>query len=319
MHQALSLWQQGGAAPAVDDVQGSGVAAANATLDFLLRRMKHRSDFPALSDSMSRIQRVANSENQNLQNLAAEILKDVALTNKLLRMVNSAHYSAAGGAVSTVSRAVALVGFAGIRNMALSLVLLDHMQDKGHAAQLKEEFLRALMVGSLAGELTPLAREAEESFLSAMFQNLGRLLVEFYFPDEARQISALVRPDAAPHRARAAAVGEAVASQRVLGIAFEALGLGVAKAWGLPEGLQRAMRVPEGEAPGKAVGGGERQRWLGRLATEVTDTLLHESPERGAARLDAIAQRYSRALGIDKQLRPRPSRPSSAWRNWRRR
>ncbi|MCK7494264.1 MAG: HDOD domain-containing protein [Comamonadaceae bacterium] len=46
-------------------------------------------------------------------------------------MVNTAHFSAAGGGISTVSRAVALVGFAGIRNMALSLVLLEHMQRQG--------------------------------------------------------------------------------------------------------------------------------------------------------------------------------------------
>ena len=35
-------------------------AAAHGTLDFLLRRMRHKSDFPALSDSVVRIQRVAN-------------------------------------------------------------------------------------------------------------------------------------------------------------------------------------------------------------------------------------------------------------------
>ena len=94
--------------------------------------MRHKSDFPALSDSVARIQRVANSENESLGSLSNEILKDVALTNKLLRMVNTAHYShAGGGTISTVSRAVALVGFAGIRNMALSLVLLEHMHDKG--------------------------------------------------------------------------------------------------------------------------------------------------------------------------------------------
>ena len=288
MHKALALWLQGEPMAAPEEAHALGAAAANATLDFLLRRMKHRTDFPALSDSVSRIQRVASSENHNLHSLADEILKDVALTNKLLRMVNSAQYSAAGGAVSTVSRAVALVGFAGIRNMALSLVLLDHMPDTAHAAQLKEEFLRALMVGTLASELTPAAHEAEETFLSAMFQNLGRLLVEFYFPDEARQIRARQEPHSA---------------QRVLGISFEALGLGVAKAWGLPDALQSAMRVPEGPAPARAVGGAERHRWLGRLAGEVTDTLLREEPHRVPAMLDALAQRHQRALGLDgKQL-----------------
>ena len=112
----------------------AGAGAASGTLEFLLRRMRHKSDFPALSDSVLRIQRVATSENESLGSLSDEILKDVALTNKLLRLVNTAHYAqAGGGSVSTVSRAVALVGFAGIRNMALRLVLLEHMQDKAHA------------------------------------------------------------------------------------------------------------------------------------------------------------------------------------------
>lgn len=291
MRLALQHWSQGAPALPVEPAATAG----HATLDFLLLRMKHRSDFPALSDAVSRIQRVANSENENLQSLSAEILKDVALTHKLLRMVNTAHYSAAGGTVSTVSRAVALVGFAGIRNMALSLVLLDHMQDKGHATQLKEEFLRALMAGTLAGELTTIGREAEECFLSAMFQNLGRLLAEFHFPDEARQIRALVQPVSA----QAAALDARAAALRVLGIDYGALGQGVAKVWGLPDRLQRAMCVPDGDVPTKALGTGgpERQRWLGRMAAEVTDALLEAGDDRGA-RLDAIAQRYGRALAI---------------------
>ena len=118
---------------------------------------------------------------------------DSALANKLLRLVNTVSYShAGGGSISTVSRAVALIGFAGVRNLALSLVLLEHMQDKAHATRLREEFLRALMAGALARELTPIARETEEAFIGAMFQNLGRLLTEFYFPEEARQVRGMV-------------------------------------------------------------------------------------------------------------------------------
>jgi serine/threonine protein kinase len=291
LRQSLAAWLQGGgASPAAVDADDA--APGHATLDFLLRRMKTRADFPALSDAVGRIQRVANSEKDNLSTLADEILKDVALTNKLLRLVNSAHYSAAGGAVSTISRAVALVGFAGIRNMALSLVLLEHMQDKRHAEQLKEEFLRALMAATLANELTPVAREAEETFLAAMFQNLGRLLVEFYFPQEGKQIRELVQ-------AGSAALDEATAAQRVLGLTFTDLGQGVAKAWGLPDNLQRAMRAPEGEPPSRAVPGAglDRQRWVARLSTEVADAMLAEGAD-ASKRIEAIAEGYARALAV---------------------
>ncbi|WP_280150462.1 serine/threonine protein kinase [Piscinibacter sp. XHJ-5] len=270
------------------------------TLEFLLRRMKHRSDFPSMSDSVGRIQRVANSENESLGSLSNEILKDVALTNKLLRMVNSASYRhAGGGTISTVSRAVALVGFAGIRNMALSLVLLEHMHDKGHATQLKEEFLRSLMAGTLAGELCPVPRESEEAFIGAMFQNLGRLLTEFYFPEEARQIRGVLTDHAKSGRPVTVAVEEA-ASIGVLGVGFEDLGSGVARTWGLPETLQRCMRRPTGDLPSR-VGDkpGERLRWLALAANEITDVLLRSELGESAAGLAAIGERYGRLLGVD--------------------
>jgi eukaryotic-like serine/threonine-protein kinase len=280
LRDALARWLDAPEGEAAEVDVPAAAPDAHGTLDFLLRRMKHRGDFPALSDAVTRIQRVANSDKHSVGSLADEILKDVALTNKLLRIVNSAHFSMAGGAVSTVSRAVALVGFAGIRNMALSLVLLERMQDKRHAERLKEEYLRALMAATLADALTPVAREAEESFLGAMFQNLGRLLVQFYFPEEAQQIR--TQP-----------------AERVLGMSLDDIGLGVARAWGLPETLQGAMRMPEGEAPARALpaGGQERQRWLGRMAAEVADAML-EAADGVPPRLGAIAERYGRALGI---------------------
>ncbi|HSI59195.1 MAG TPA: HDOD domain-containing protein, partial [Ideonella sp.] len=282
-HAALAAW--------LTPADSHDAAASSGTLEFLLRRMKHKTDFPALSDSVGRIQRVANAENVSIASLSGEILKDVALTNKLLRMVNTAHYSAAGGPVSTVSRAVALVGFAGIRNMALSLVLLEHMKDKAHAQRLKEEFLRSLMAGTLADELARGSRDCEEAFLSAMFQGLGRLLTEFYFAEEAQQIRTLTHP------AAGAATPEGIASQRVLGISFEELGLGVARAWGFPDNLQKAMRSPAGEVATRAAEAGvERLRWLGLAANEVADALLHAA--NPAKRITEIGQRHARALAI---------------------
>jgi eukaryotic-like serine/threonine-protein kinase len=234
-----------------------------------------------------RIQRAATSETESLGSLTAEVLNDVALTQKLLRMVNSAQFKhAGGGTIATVSRAVALVGFAGVRNLALSLVLLEHMQNKQHASSLKEEFLRALMAGTLAGALAPLARESEEVFIGAMFQNLGRLLTEFYFPEEALQIR---------QQGAEGASARDGAAQRVLGIGYDELGVGVAKSWGLPDGLQRCMRAPPGELPSRAVDrGADRQRWLARCANELTDTLL-DAPDA----LPALAQSCARALGLD--------------------
>ncbi len=291
LHAALSAWLNPADAPAVED-------GGHATLDFLLRRMRHKTDFPALSGSVVRIQRVAMSESESLHSLSEEILKDVALTNKLLRMVNTVRFSsAAGGGVSTVSRAVAMVGFAGIRNMALSVILLEHMGDKGHATQLKEEFLRALMAGTLAAELMPATREGEEAFLAAMFQNLGRMLTEYYFQEEALQIRQQLA------RGRDTPVAREAAARLVLGIGFDELGAGVARAWGLPETLQRSLRAPLGEVPARVIDpradhGVERMRWLARGANALTDAMLGADGEAQSAALAAVAERLAPALGI---------------------
>jgi len=275
------------------DGQDAISGARDATLQFLLRRMRHKSDFPALSDSVARIQRVATSEDDSISDLTHEILKDVALTHKLLRLVNSVLYAHAGrGTISTVSRAVSLVGFNAVRNMALSLVLLDHMQDKAHASQMREEFLRAMMAGSVAAELCGPGQAGEEAFIGAMFQNLGRMLCEFYFPEEARQVRSLV----ASGRMVA---GEESAALQVLGLGFEDLGVGVARVWGLPDSLQRCMRKPLGSPMQRAPEQGvERLRWAAMAANEVASTLLLSEPGVLEERLGQVGVRYSRTLAL---------------------
>jgi serine/threonine protein kinase len=292
---ALVAWSaKASGADGAESAQG-GQAHINSTLAFLLRRMRHTADFPAMSDSVARIQGIASSDTESLSSLTNEILKDVALTNKLLRMVNSAHFARGGGSISTVSRAVSLVGFNGIRNMALGLVLLEHMQDKAHANVLKDEFVRNLMAGSIAGELCTLARDSEEAFIGAMFQNLGRLLAEFYFPDEARKVRAMVHAARQPVR-------ESQAATQVLGLDFETLGVGVAKAWGLPDSIQRCMRRPGGQPPAKVpADAGERLRWISAAANDIADVILHSSATDVEARLAQTARQYARVLGLTGQ------------------
>ncbi len=282
----LEQWAKPKSAAGQGDAGGN-----NSTLDFLLRRMRHKSDFPALSDSVVRIQSMATSDTESVNSVTNEILKDVALTNKLLRMVNSAHF-AHRGSINTVSRAVNLVGFNGIRNMALSLVLLEHMQDKAHAGQLKEEFLRSLMAGAIGGELCPVSSEGEEAFIGSMFQNLGRLLVQFYFPEEASQVRMRVQSTREP-------MTEDAAAASVLGLTFEELGLGIAKAWGLPQSMQRCMHKPVGVVPTKApTDSGERIRWIALAANEMADVLLHSDPKDVDARIQAVTRKYVQALGV---------------------
>lgn len=290
MALALRNWltatqsQSGGGGPA------SHAETGHATLEFLLRRMRRTSDFPAMSQQILRVQRLASSETENLNSLTNEILKDVALTNKLLRLVNSAHYQHVGGGhINTVSRAVGLIGFAGIRNMAMSLVLLDHMDNKAHATQLKAEFLRALLAADLATALGPRTRDSEEVFIGALFQGLGRLLSEFYFPDEAQQVRATVATGKAT---------EEQAATAVLGLGYQALGQGVGKAWGLPASMLKLMRHPETSPPLRPpTDATEHMHWLAVAGNELADVFLKPSVAEHPALLRQVAARLAPCLG----------------------
>ncbi len=290
----LVKWLEIVARPKAGDSSVLAGTGGNSTLDFLLRRMRQKSDFPALSDSVVRIQSMATSDRESVGSVTNEILKDVALTNKLLRLVNSAHY-ARGNSISTVSRAVSLVGFNGIRNMALSLVLLEHMQDKGNANILKEEFLRSLMAGSVASEICPLQKDREEAFIGSMFQSLGRMLAQYYFPEEARAVRALIS-------ANPETLNEASAAVSVLGLSYEALGVGVAKAWGLPDSIQRCMHKPSGEAPSRMPSDAtERLNWTAVASNEIADILLRSDPKDVDARMAQVTKNYARTMGVSTQ------------------
>jgi HD-like signal output (HDOD) protein len=266
------------------------------TLEYLLRRMRHKSDFPTLSASVSRIQTLSEAENESLGGLCDEILKDVALTQKLLRLINTPHYRRGGDAISTVSRAVTLVGLAGVRNLALSLMLVEHMEDKKHAQQLKEEFLRTVMAGTLASELCVNARDAEDAFIGSLFRNLGRLLAEFYLPEEAQEVRELTRPapDGTP-----ASLTEAAASSQVLGLPFDDLGQAVGQTWTLPDRLLNAMKAPTGPVPTRSqIGQPGHQPWLATLANAAADAMLFSPPEELGKRLTVLNQRYAASLEL---------------------
>jgi HD-like signal output (HDOD) protein len=258
-------------------------------LENLLHRMRSMSDFPVLSSSVLTIQRMATSETESISSITNEILKDVALTNKLLRLVNSAHY-AQSGSISTVSRAVGLVGMHGIRNMTFSLVLLEHMRDKGHAQILKEEYLRGLMAGAIAAELASTHMEGEEAFIAGMFQNLGRMIAQYYFPADAARVRTMLSQSSP-------ALSEASAAIKVMGLSFEALGVGVARAWGLPVTIQRCMTPPSGDPPVRAVTElSHRLRWISRAANDMADVLLNTDPKVAEIQLDVMSKRFCKTL-----------------------
>lgn len=288
----------------LDAYLGAGPGAAanseenkKATLEFLLRRMRHKSDFPALSDSVSAINKLTVSEKESINKLSNTILKDYALTNKILRLVNSAFYRQAGGGnISTVSRAVIVLGFDAVRNIAITVLLFEHLQDKGNARELKEAFLRSNLAGLLARDTSKnlMPRETEEAFICSLFHGLGQLLAQYYFPEEVEAIRNLMQTKKISQRA---------ASAQVLGLSFEDLGIGIAKNWGFPPSIIGSMQQLADGPVRKPVTREDMLRVVAGFSNEVCDVLSSCAPEDRSKMLRAVTDRFSASMQVsDKQL-----------------
>ncbi|MCW5626581.1 MAG: HDOD domain-containing protein, partial [Burkholderiales bacterium] len=272
-------------------VEADAESKNSSTLEFLLRRMRHGSDFPALSTTISAVNRAASSDKEAVSALSSSILKDFALTNKLLKLVNTASYGQYGGAISTVSRAIMVLGFEQVRSIAITLMLFDHLQSGTQAEHLKDEVLTSYFSGLVARELVSRAsiRDAEEAFICAMFHNLGRLLTTFYLHEEREAIAKLVQQGR----------DEGAAAAQVLGLSYQALGIGVAKSWNFPAKMVNSLRAPP---PGKIptpTNEVDRLRALADLASGLTAMIRDATPEQRPARLQALAERFGEGLGIE--------------------
>lgn len=279
--------------PAEDAAAQGG--SPQSTVDFLLRRLRHKGDFPALSESVSAINKIASSETESISRLSSSILKDFSLTNKILRLVNSAHYRQAGGGnISTVSRAIIVLGFDAVRNIAVTVLLFEHLQNKANANQLKEEFLRANLAGLLSKDIAIKLqyRDQEQPFICAVFHNLGRLLSQYYFPEESEEIrKVMLQKD----------VSEQVAALQVLGVSFEDLGIGIARNWGFPQLIVSSMRqVPSGPVR-KPNTPEERLQVLSAFSNEVCQAIASAAAEDRDKEIRKISGRFAASVPMEEK------------------
>ncbi|MES2012925.1 MAG: HDOD domain-containing protein [Pseudomonadota bacterium] len=276
--------------------QDSQNTDAHSTLDTLLRRMSNKSDFPALSTTISEINRVVDNDAASHNLLAQSILHDFALTNKLLKLVNTVTYGQFGGQINTISKAVVILGFETVRNVAMTLILMDFLQNKAQATQLKDDVLASFFTGIVAAQLSAnnQIRNAEEAMICSMFRNLGKLLASLYFFEESQQVAQLVEQGQS----------ESDASINTLGISYDELGIGVAKSWNFPPRLIMGMRKLSGEKIAKPHNELEALSVAVNLAHELCAIASNGDIADKPVALKQLAKRYENAITVSEhQLR----------------
>jgi HD-like signal output (HDOD) protein len=122
----------------------------------------------------------------SVQELADLISRDTLVTVKVIQAANTFGYNPFGLTVTTVSQAIHVVGFNKIRNLALSMLLLDNAALTTHSEAQCESAALSLCSGIFAQTLAAQnsEQEPEQAFVFACMRHYGRLLLTtFLAPD----------------------------------------------------------------------------------------------------------------------------------------
>jgi HD-like signal output (HDOD) protein len=259
----------------------------------LMQKVCGDEDMFALGSSVARVIQMASSDAHGTHDLAYYVLSDVALTQRILRLANTVQYRvAAGTAVTTVSRAISLLGFDNVKTTALAMLLVDALASSAHATSVRVE-LEAALCASLVGR--EMARHsfyqgAEEASIGALFKNLAPLLVASHEHERYREIASLVA--AGKHT-----VGQA--SQLILGCSYDTLAEAVLGEWKIPDVIVRAQ-APLPPGPLKvAANRGEWMRQVASFSLDVARLLGKSHNPAGTPEAKALLARYGSALNID--------------------
>ena len=195
----------------------------------ILDEIREQGDLGANPQAIERLNHALNKEHCSTLGLAHAILQDPGLSAKILRVVNSVAYGARGEAVSTITRAIVLIGFERVREIATGLLLIQHLTHGKPGSQVVNDNLRralrcaltAQAIASRVGNVPP-----EQAYLLGLFANLGLLWVAAFYPDVMLRALA-VEADGA------SSLDEAVTT--VTGVSPDRIATEVLRHWSLPD------------------------------------------------------------------------------------
>lgn len=263
----------------------NGSAKKRAILEELWTRASRKGDLPALSQAVRGIVEAMRDDEADATSLTNTVLSDFSLTQNVLRLSNSAMYAAFGGNISTVSKAMLILGADAVGHLALSVRLLDTLGTAGAPGDARKELAKAMLAGSIARETVGKmqVRDGEEGVVCALLHHLGRLLAAYYFPQEWEAIQARMKNGSSEEEAALA----------VLGITLDELGQAAAVRWNLPGNISYAMggQIDLDDGPL------DHRQWLRALASFSSESAsaLAEGPE-GEEKVNQIAARYAEAF-----------------------
>jgi HD-like signal output (HDOD) protein len=256
-------------------------------LESCVQRIAASEDLPTFAHHITELMATAGDEDATLRRLANLILKNVSLTTKVLRVVNSVYFNRAGRSILSVSHAVTLLGWDSVRHLAAGMLMFDHFRN---AARGREQMLISLLTASHARQLAKHARyaHAEEAYLCGMFRNLGELLVSCYLHGAYAEILESIKNNQWTDRE---------ACRHVLHFTYEELGQAMARQWHLPEKVILCMD-PTDLYPSKMETDRGKVHMITSFSHALSTAVYRMDPDKSQKQIKGLLKQYERVLPL---------------------
>ena len=148
-------------------------------------------DFPTLPTIYTSLLEILSNPRSTVQDVANIILKDQASTLKILKIVNSVSYGLQSR-VDTISQAIFYIGFSEIKNIVLTLSVIDVFSNTKSLTHFSivDFWKHSIAVGIISKKLGKLIgiKNTENFFLAGIVHDIGKLFFINTFTDEYNKI-----------------------------------------------------------------------------------------------------------------------------------
>ncbi|MBW1730486.1 MAG: HDOD domain-containing protein [Deltaproteobacteria bacterium] len=149
-------------------------------------------ELPTLPIVVPRILSLMEKANADAGKITEAISHDPALTSKILKVANSAYYGFPQK-ITSLDRAVALLGFNMVKSLAISVGVIRSLPSKGLSKVFDIEglWVHSLAVATAMKALARGAKEEDERetlFIVGLLHDLGKIILAEFFPDDFAEV-----------------------------------------------------------------------------------------------------------------------------------
>lgn len=198
-------------------------------VDRVIKQIEH---LPTLPQVVMKV--VALAESPSVTALELSKAMDQSLAAKVLKVANSAFYGARGTkAVSSLQHAIVRIGFDAVKEIILTTSMFHTFHDTRDVKALQPLWCHSMECALIGKRLAWIFRfePMDEAYLAGLTHDLGKLVIQQYFPEQYLEIESK----------KNAGVAEMDAETEIMEITHAGIGGKIAQRWGFPPAIGDAI------------------------------------------------------------------------------